>query len=156
MIEEEYIHGGRLWLHSARGLNSLYSNYNIRSLIYWTNGELLLCPLIKTLTGVPPWLSRLRIQCCHFCGSGYNCGTGSIFGPQISTCCSMAKQTNTDWGSSHCGSIIINLTGIHKDVGSIPGLSQWVRDLALPSAVVKVAELAQCRVAAPMTWASRK
>ena len=34
-------------------------------------------------------------------------------------------------GSSQCGSMVTNLTSIHEDVGSIPGLAQWVRDLTL-------------------------
>ena len=34
------------------------------------------------------------------------------------------------WSSRH-GSVAVNLTGIHKDENSIPGLAQWVKDLAL-------------------------
>ena len=34
--------------------------------------------------------------------------------------------------SSRCGSVVTSLTGIHKDIDSIPGLAQWVKDPALP------------------------
>ena len=33
--------------------------------------------------------------------------------------------------SSHCGAAEMNLTINHEVVGSIPGLDQWVKDLAL-------------------------
>ena len=31
---------------------------------------------------------------------------------------------------------LMNQTGIYEDMGLIPGLTQWVKDLALPWAVV--------------------
>ena len=34
-------------------------------------------------------------------------------------------------GSSHCGSVVMNLTSIYEDVGSILGPTQWVEDPAL-------------------------
>ena len=34
-------------------------------------------------------------------------------------------------GSSHCGSVVMSLTSIHEDTGSVPGLVQWVKDPVL-------------------------
>ena len=44
--------------------------------------------------------------------------------------------------SSHHGSVVTNLTNIHGDMGLIPGLAQWIKDPALPGAVVHVADVA--------------
>ena len=44
----------------------------------------------------------------------------------------------THIGSSYCGSVETNLTSILKDAGSIPGLAQWVKDLALLQTAVEV------------------
>ena len=45
--------------------------------------------------------------------------------------------------SSHSGSVVMDPTSIHEDMGSIPGLAHWVKDPAFLWAVVQVAEAAQ-------------
>ena len=50
-------------------------------------------------------------------------------------------KTN-EYGSSHCGSADTNQQSIQKDVDSIPGPSQWVKDQTLPRAAVKFEDAA--------------
>ena len=47
----------------------------------------------------------------------------------ISKICKLNKKTNR---SSHCGSAEMNSTRIYEDMGLIPGLTQWVKDPAMP------------------------
>ena len=42
------------------------------------------------------------------------------------------KKKSFHLENSHCGAAEMNPISIHEDAGSIPGLSQWVGDPALP------------------------
>ena len=46
-------------------------------------------------------------------------------------CSFMWNHLKIIFWSSRCGSLEMNLTSIHEDEGLIPGLDQWVGDLAL-------------------------
>ena len=42
------------------------------------------------------------------------------------------KKKKKEWRNSRCGSVVMNPTSIHDAAGTIPGLTQWVKYLALP------------------------
>ena len=49
---------------------------------------------------------------------------------------------------------VTNPTSTHKDVGLIPGLPQWVKDLTLLQAAAKLTDAARTSVAVAVVWAS--
>ena len=44
----------------------------------------------------------------------------------------LQRPKNGQFGSSHRGSVVTNPTRIREDTGLIPGITQWVKDKALP------------------------
>ena len=56
---------------------------------------------------------------------------------------SVRTEIISEKGSSHHGASEMNPTRNHEFVGSIPGLTQWVKDLALLWA--DVAQILRCR-----------
>ena len=69
------------------------------------------------------WYSRLRIQ--HRCSSDLIPGVGTSY-----TASAALKKKKTH-RRSHRGTAETNLTRNHEVTGSIPSLTQWVKDLAL-------------------------
>ena len=69
-------------------------------------------------------VSRVQgVQTCRVSGTGY---------PALLAGRVRSQEPKVFGGSSCCGIAETNLTSIHEDAGSIPGLAQWVKDPALP------------------------
>ena len=71
-----------------------------RENFFWSKLRMWPTPLWKLYKnwypGVPWWLSMLRIQHCHCCGSGSCSGSGSIPGQGTSTCCRCSQKRKTN------------------------------------------------------------
>ena len=135
-------------------------------LIFFSSLKEILLEFLSWLRGLRPWLVSMRIQvwslaslsglriwccCCSKCRSKMLPRSGvavAVVGWWLWLQLDLAsnfhmlqvqswkRKKKKEKGSSHCGSAVTNRTSIHEDVGWIPGLSQWVKDLVLPWTVV--------------------
>ena len=83
-----------------------------------------------------------RIPCCCVCGQAGSCSSNwtPSLGASVRHEFGLKKKKKTGrgeikfvlWGVPIVAQWLTNLTRNHEAAGSIPGLAQWVKDLALP------------------------
>ena len=85
-------------------------------------------------------VTRFTVWVCTYVQSQLYCSKPLIFSIDYFQFywryCGFSVLNHKGIWSSHRGSEETNLTGSHEDADLIPGLAQWVQDLAFPWAVV--------------------
>ena len=86
---------------------------------------------LKVAKGAPWWLSGLRTQHCHCCGSGYCCGVGLIPGLATSTCygCGQERVKSVMY---ICATIFKKMLKFIQNQNRITGLGSPVRVVCGP------------------------
>ena len=90
---------------------------------------------VKAFTCSAARVRRARLRVPETEGSENRLWGPSLLAPPATQglvrCLPQWPTKQADIGSSHCGSAVMHLTSIHEDAGSIPGLTQWIKDQAL-------------------------